>query len=219
MSDARVKELREEYIKSYKIKYGVEPMWAYGKNDKLVQNIWIWADKNGQDSGKIYGALLNWFSDDGFAATTKHDFGAFYKGIHKYLEKQQTPEQKKAYELIEKAKAMFGASQARMEEKLTVVSKSEDELLKQFELLYPSRDHETALRWANGHRYTYANSELIKDETSLVYQRWISHGKLARKYFGDELISQVWKETKPAEATRKSISEAIKKAKEIEQNS
>ena len=51
MTDERIKELRDEYLKCYKLKYGIEPMWAWGKNEKLIQSIWKWADQQGLDSG------------------------------------------------------------------------------------------------------------------------------------------------------------------------
>lgn len=196
MSDSRIKEFIDEYHKAYLVAYSVKPMIT-GKEAKRVQDMFKWVDDNTIDQMKIYDALWNFFNDQGFVKEQAHPLELFFKGITKYMQPvKKTPEQH-GLEMIEKAKAMFAQSQVNLEERFKVVPNGQEELLEQFGKLYPQKDHETALRWAKGHRYTYAQSDLIKDEASLVYKRWIDHGKLAKIYFGEELLKKVWNETKP----------------------
>lgn len=197
MSDPRIKEFIDEYHQSYLIAYKVKPMIT-GKEAKRVQDMFKWVDDNTIDQIKIYDALNAFFHDQGFVKEQAHPLELFFKGITKYMQPQKKTPEQHGLEMIEKAKAMFEQSKVNLEERFKVVPKGQEELLAQFGKLYPQKDHETALRWAKGHRYTYAQSDLIKDETSLVYKRWVDHGKLARMYFGDELIKKVWNETKPA---------------------
>jgi hypothetical protein len=208
MPDSRIKEFTDEYFKCFEVKYGFKPMWS-GKFAKRTQDMWGWVDKNAIDVGKIYSALHNFFSDDGFVKEQGHALELFFKSIHKYMQPaKKTPEQN-GKDIVEKARAMFMDSQKRIEERMIVEPKNQESLLNQFSKLYPAKDHETALRWAKGHRYTFAQSDLVKDQSSLIYKRWVDHGKLARLYFGDDLISKVWSDTKPS--TTEDRKEMLKK--------
>lgn len=214
MPDSRIREFIDEYHKSYLVLYKVKPMIT-GKEASRVQKMLEWLDEQKIEYIKVYDALLNFFNDQGYVKDQAHPLELFFKGITKYLQPvKKTPEQI-GLENIEKAKAIFAVSKQKLDEKLTVVNRSENELMDAMKSIYKNADLEDALRWAKGHRYTYAQSDIMKNKESVMFKRWVEHGKLARKYFGDELINQVWASTTVATPSKTTLSEMIKKAKEI----
>jgi hypothetical protein len=103
-----------------------------------------------------------------------------------------------------------------MDEVLKVKEVTEKELLNDFALRY-TKDYNGALRWASGQRYWYKESSEI-NKKGVLYDLWVKNGKLARKYFGDDLVNNVWRELEVKKEEKMSTNEMIKIAKEIERN-
>lgn len=209
MTDSRIKELIDEYHDSFKVKYQRTPMIG-GKEAKLAQSLWKWADQNNIDCGRIYAALNSYFSKDGFEADTSHSFEVFYKKINSYLEKP------KDAAIVERAKEMFGMTQSTLKDIETVQTFEDQALLDAMSKLWQP-DEMGCLAWCKAQRFTQ-NLEGMKDQDSKIYKNWIRSGKIARMYFGNELLSKCWKETTPAPVQKKKLSELIQEAKRIEDN-
>jgi hypothetical protein len=82
-------------------------------------------------------------------------------------------------ETISHAKDIFG---------ITIKPKNlMDEMAKRF-----SKNEEGCIRWVKGQKYLKANLSM----TSKLYDQWVNNGKIARQYFGDEMVERCWKEIK-----------------------
>lgn len=195
MADARIKELVDEYFNCFKIKYDRTPLVG-GKDAKLAQGLWVWADKNNIEPTKIYTALHNFFADDGFAAETTHAFELFYKKINSYFDKPK--------KVVKKPEVMG-------------VDKPfpQDEMIKNFEL-------EGLLSYLrskypiDGVDLWVKKRDLMKNfvtltEGSLAKKNWDREEQAARAYFGDIAVTEALKD-KPKEDKRELLK---KQAKEL----
>lgn len=210
-TDSKVKELINEYIQCFKNKYQREPIINWGKSGKISQQLWLWALNNNIQEFQIYNALINYFtSDDEFLINAGHPFELFYTKINTFL---QAPKPSKEAEIITKAREIFLNTQSENVSRETIQEFSDNELQAKFGEIY-TRDEVGCMAFCKGHRFLQAT--LDPKEGSRLYTSWKRSGRMAKQYFGEELLLKCWNTKEPEKPVKPSVNEQINMAFKLE---
>lgn len=204
VTDYRITQITDYFFKIYEEKYGRKPMWS-GKEAKLLQTMLKSYDSRKMDVKQLYASLDGFMKDEGFAKQQVHAFAIFALNPDKYLPKVETPEEK-GQRMVDKAKEVFS-----IDEVLTVRTITDDELLKQMAVTYPCNS-EGCRRWVKGQKFIITT--LDPKPGSKAHNNWLLQGKLAKIYFGTEMVVRFWKENDP-NASKEAHVEKVKKQAQI----
>ena len=206
-ADPKIKELIEEYIICFKNKYKREPVVNWAKHTNISKLLNTWAVNNNIAEFQIYNALIHYFSsDDDFLIKAGHPFELFYTKINTFLE---PPKPNKEAQIITKAREIFLNTQSENISRETIQEFSDDELQAKFGEIY-TRDEVGCMAFCKGHRFL--QTTLDPQQGSRLYTSWKRSGRMAKQYFGEELLLKCWNTKTPEKPVKPSVNEQINMA-------